>query len=113
MSVGRGRTLLLTNDDGIDAPGLAALEVAAEGLGARSVVAPFGPYSGCSHAITTHAPVTIGRRGPGRVAVEGTPADCVRLALDHLVPGFDWVLSGINAGGNLGTDVFHSGTVAA
>src|SRR5262249_8684059 len=49
----------------------------------------------------------------GRVGVEGTPADCVRLALHHLEPAADWVLAGINAGGNLGADVYHSGTVAA
>jgi 5'-nucleotidase len=51
--------------------------------------------------------------GVDRIAVAGTPADCVRLALDHLTPSIDWVLSGINAGGNLGADVYHSGTVAA
>jgi len=107
------RTLLLTNDDGIDAPGFAALWRATEGLGDRRVVAPAGAYSGCGHVVTTHAPIPFVRRGEGRCAVSGTPADCVRLALNHLEPGFDWVVSGINAGGNLGTDVYHSGTVAA
>lgn len=106
-------TLLLTNDDGVDAPGLAALYAAAEGLGARRVVAPCGPYSGCGHVVTTHKTVVIARRGEDRYAVEGTPADCVRMAIHHLVPGLSWVLSGINAGGNLGTDTHHSGTVAA
>jgi 5'-nucleotidase len=106
-------TLLLTNDDGWDAPGLAALWQAAEGLGRCRLVAPIGPISGCGHRVTTHAPIAITRLGADRVALAGTPADCVRLALDHLVPVVDWVLAGINAGGNLGADVFHSGTVAA
>jgi 5'-nucleotidase len=113
MGVETERVLLLTNDDGIDAPGLAALVRATEGLGTPRVVAPFGPYSGCGHVVTTHAPITIVRRGPRRHAVEGTPADCVRLAIHHLEPDLAWVISGINAGGNLGVDVFHSGTVAA
>jgi 5'-nucleotidase len=107
------RTLLLTNDDGVDAPGIDALAAATEGLGERRVVAPFGPYSGCGHVVTTHRPIPVVRRDDGRIAVEGTPADCVRLALHHLEPGLSWVVSGINAGGNLGTDVHHSGTVAA
>jgi 5'-nucleotidase len=106
-------TLLLTNDDGWDAPGLAALWQASEGLGRCRLVAPTGPISGCGHRVTTGAPIAIAAVGEDRIAVDGTPADCVRLALDHLAPGVDWVLSGINAGGNLGADVYHSGTVAA
>jgi 5'-nucleotidase len=106
-------TLLLTNDDGIDAPGLEALRLAAEGLGRCRIVAPSGPFSGCGHRVTTHGPIVVERRDEDRLAVEGTPADCVRLALHHLAPEFSWVLSGINAGGNLGTDIYHSGTVAA
>ncbi len=109
----RERTLVLTNDDGWDAPGLAALRLAAEEMGPCSIVAPSGPVSGCGHRVTTHAPITVARPHAGCVAVDGTPADCVRLALHHLVPDPAWVLSGINAGGNLGTDVHHSGTVAA
>lgn len=105
--------LLLTNDDGVDAPGLAALQVAADGLGDVRVVAPAGPQSGCGHAVTTHRAVRAANVGGGRVAVDGTPGDCVRLALHHLVGEVGWVLSGINAGGNLGADVYHSGTVAA
>jgi 5'-nucleotidase len=107
------RRLLLTNDDGIDAPGLAGLERAVEGLGDLTVVAPVGAQSGCSHKVTTHGPVPIVEHGPGRFAVDGTPADCVRLALHHLAGPADWVISGINAGGNLGVDIHHSGTVAA
>lgn len=104
---------MLTNDDGLHAPGLEALRGAAEGLGELSVIAPVGPRSGCGHTVTTHAPILIHRIEDGRFAVEGTPADCTRMALHHLAPKADWVLSGINAGGNLGADVYHSGTVAA
>ncbi len=113
MLSGATKTLLLTNDDGVDAPGLGALFAAVEGMGAPVVVAPFGPYSACSHTVTYHKPLTIAPRGESRYAVEGAPADCVRLARFVLAPGFDWVLSGINAGGNLGTDVHYSGTAAA
>lgn len=106
--------ILLTNDDGIDAPGLAALAAAATGLGGEPVVvAPAEPHSGCGHRVTTDRPLRVIPAGPGRFAVTGTPADCVRIALAELVPDAAVVLSGINAGGNLGTDIHHSGTVAA
>lgn len=106
--------ILLTNDDGIDAPGLAALAVAAVRLGGTPVVvAPAEPHSGCGHRVTTDRPLRVIPAGPGRFAVTGTPADCVRIALAELVPDAAVVLSGINAGGNLGADIHHSGTVAA
>jgi 5'-nucleotidase len=105
--------LLLTNDDGIDAPGLAALRRAAAGCGDISVIAPAKEWSGCGHQVTTGRPFRIERRPDGTIAVHGTPADCVRVALDHLATDTDWVLAGINHGGNLGTDLHHSGTVAA
>jgi 5'-nucleotidase len=104
--------LLLTNDDGIDAPGLGALLSAAQHLGEPVVVAPAGPHSGCGHRVTTDGPIRVQQR-PSGFAVEGTPADCVRLALHDIAPDVAWVLAGINAGGNLGADVYHSGTVAA
>jgi 5'-nucleotidase len=104
---------LLTNDDGIDAPGLAALERAASQLGEASVVAPAREFSSCSHQVTTRSPLVVRRAGPGRWAVDGWPADCARVALCGLELGVDWVLAGINAGGNMGADVFISGTVAA
>jgi 5'-nucleotidase len=104
---------LLTNDDGIDAPGLRALVQAAQQFGEVTVLAPDSAHSGCGHRVTTHAPLELSRRGPNQLAVNGTPADCVRLAVHGLVAAPDWVLSGINAGGNLGADVHHSGTVAA
>jgi 5'/3'-nucleotidase len=110
---GPQRVLVLTNDDGLEAPGMQALFEAAEGLGKRLVIAPAGPYSGRSHAVTTHEPFRIQPREPGWTAVFGTPADCVRMAVHHLAPEASWILAGINAGGNLGADVFHSGTVAA
>ena len=106
-------TLLLTNDDGWDAPGLEALRQAAADLGQCRVIAPSGPLSGCGHRVTTHGPITVTRPAADILAVAGTPADCVRLALHHLAPELSWVLAGINSGGNLGTDVHHSGTVAA
>jgi 5'-nucleotidase len=104
---------LLTNDDGIDAPGLAALAEVAAGLGDVAVVAPVATHSGCSHRVTTHEPILVDLRGDRRAAVRGTPADCVRVALHRYCPDFDWVLAGINAGGNLGADVYLSGTVSA
>ncbi|MBI1324129.1 5'/3'-nucleotidase SurE [bacterium] len=107
-------TLILTNDDGYRAPGIAALRRAVERLALdHAVVAPAEAVSGCGHAVTTHAPLRSRPENAGGWSVEGTPADCVRLALHKFVPDAKWVVSGINAGGNLGVDLFHSGTVAA
>lgn len=105
--------LLLTNDDGIDAPGLAALAEAAAEFGEITIVAPRDALSGCSHQVSAHRPLHVATRGANRYAVDGTPADCVRVGLLHLAADADWVLSGVNDGGNLGVDVFMSGTVAA
>ncbi|HEY1583773.1 MAG TPA: 5'/3'-nucleotidase SurE [Chthoniobacterales bacterium] len=104
---------LVTNDDGIDAPGLATLVSAASSLGEPIVVAPAGPQSGVSHAVTWREGVRIEPRGEHRFAIHGTPADCTRLGLLHIVPDAKWILSGINHGANLGADVYYSGTVAA
>jgi 5'-nucleotidase len=104
---------LVSNDDGIDAPGLQALVIAARTFGDPVVVAPAGPQSGVSHAVTAHRAVRIEPREGGRFAIHGTPADCTRIGLLRLVPDANWVLSGINHGGNLGADVHYSGTVAA
>lgn len=104
-------TIVLTNDDGIDAPGLWALRQA---VGEASVmVAPQTQYSGCGHQVTTSRPIQVEQRSPHAFAIDGTPADCTRLALTHLHPEAQWVISGINPGGNLGADVYISGTVAA
>jgi 5'-nucleotidase len=104
---------LLTNDDGIDAPGLQALFQAVQSLAEPIIVAPVSALSGCSHRVTTDGPIRIDKRADKRFAIDGTPADCVRVGLHRLAKDVDWVLSGINAGGNLGADVHHSGTVAA
>jgi 5'-nucleotidase len=104
---------LLTNDDGIDAPGLRALARAVEGLGEILVIAPEEEQSGCSHATTTGSPLKLEARSADWYALNGTPADCVRVALHRFGGRFDMVIAGINSGGNLGVDVFHSGTVAA
>jgi 5'-nucleotidase len=106
--------LLLTNDDGVDSPGLRALEAAVEGLGEVWTVAPATEQSAKSHALTMHEPLRVARLGPRRFSVTGTPADCVYLAIHHLLPSRPGlVLSGINRGSNLATDVYYSGTVAA
>lgn len=110
--MGRMR-FLVTNDDGMDAPGLAALAEVARAFGDVVVAAPRQNWSVCSHRVTTDAPLRAERLADDRWVVDGTPADCVRLAWAHLAPEFDWVLSGMNHGGNLGADVHHSGTVAA
>lgn len=104
---------LVTNDDGIDAPGIEALARLAETFGDVIVVAPPTELSGCSHRLTTDAPMTSQRRAAGRFVLGGTPGDCVRVGLSRLAGEVDAVLSGINAGGNLGADVYYSGTVAA
>lgn len=101
---------ILTNDDGIDAPGLRSLQRAIADHAV--IVAPKYPLSGCGHQVTTHRPIHIEQRGTA-YAIEGTPADCTRVALSYLYPDTEWVISGINAGGNLGADIYISGTVAA
>ena len=104
--------VILTNDDGVDAPGLAALRKASGGPAAT--VAPHGPLSGCSHRVTTReGPIRLEQRSESVYAIHGTPADCTRIALEHLFPDAAVVLSGINPGGNLGVDQYLSGTVAA
>ncbi|MEB3292843.1 MAG: 5'/3'-nucleotidase SurE [Synechococcales bacterium] len=108
--------ILLTNDDGIDAPGMQALLQAvqmAEIASPVAIVAPQQQQSGCGHQVTTAAPLQVQPRGSNRWAVAGTPVDCTRLALSHLCPEVRWILSGINAGGNMGSDIYISGTVAA
>ncbi len=104
---------LLSNDDGVDAAGLAALRAAAETLGKPLVVAPSECHSGGGHRVTTHSPIRVSRRDESCFVIDGTPADCVRVGLDRLAPQTDWVLSGINHGANLGADLYLSGTAAA
>jgi 5'-nucleotidase len=106
--------VLLTNDDGITAPGLQSLTDAVTQLGWEcTIVAPVMEQSQCGHRVTTHQHLKVEPRGERRYAIHGTPADCVRLALFALGVKPDLVLSGINAGGNMGQDIVISGTVAA
>lgn len=105
--------ILLTNDDGWDAPGLAALKQLAAQLGEVYVLAPQEPHSYAGHRVTTDAPLRLVETAPREFSLSGTPADCVRVALTELFPEIDCVLAGINRGGNLGADLFTSGTVAA
>lgn len=108
--------ILISNDDGIEAPGLKLLTKVARAL-AREVwvVAPETEQSGASHSLTLHRPLRIRKVGPRRYAVDGTPTDCVLLALNTIMRGKKptFMLSGVNAGANLGEDVTYSGTVAA
>lgn len=106
--------VLLTNDDGYDAPGLAALAAALEGLGDIVVVAPDRERSGSAHSLTLARPLRVRERAPGRYEVDGTPTDCVHLGVFNLTRGRRpaLVVSGINRGLNIGDDVTYSGTVA-
>jgi len=108
--------VLLTNDDGFDAPGLEVLEQVATQL-AREVwiVAPAEDQSGTSHSLSLHEPLRVHRKGERRFAVRGTPGDCVAIAVSHLMKDArpDFVLSGVNRGANLGTETVFSGTVGA
>ncbi len=113
MSPSKPLRFLLTNDDGLDAPGLAALEAALPEGADSIVVAPSEERSACSHQVTTSQPIRAMRIDERRLAVDSWPADCVRLAVHDLRNRFDWVLAGINHGANLGADVYYSGTVAA
>lgn len=106
--------LLVTNDDGILAHGIECLCAAAEPLGEVTVVAPDREQSATSHSLTLHHPLRPVRRGERKWQVDGTPTDCVMLAIEALMPERpDFVLSGINHGQNMGEDVLYSGTVAA
>ncbi|MCY3554468.1 MAG: 5'/3'-nucleotidase SurE [Gemmatimonadetes bacterium] len=105
--------LIVTNDDGIEAPGLLTLENLAAQWGEVVVVAPAEVQSGAAHQLTKNQAIRVDELGGRRYRVWGTPADCAGLAVNQLATDGDWLLSGINAGGNLGVDVYESGTVAA
>ena len=105
---------LITNDDGILAPGIALLAEASQEVGRSTVVAPDREQSGTSHSLTLHRPLRPARRPDGAFQVDGTPTDCVLLALGALLEERpDFVLSGVNHGPNMGEDVLYSGTVSA
>lgn len=106
--------ILISNDDGVLAQGLGLLAEACGTLGKVTVVAPDREQSGTSHSLTLHRPLRATRRADGAFQVDGTPTDCVLLALGALMPDKpDFVISGVNHGPNMGEDVLYSGTVAA
>jgi 5'-nucleotidase len=106
--------ILVSNDDGIHSEGIRALATALADLGEIVVVAPDRERSAVSHSLTLHRPLRVEPLGPARYAVDGTPTDCVNLAVNGILgrrPAL--VVSGINQGANLGDDVTYSGTVSA
>lgn len=106
--------ILCTNDDGYLAGGLNVLASAARQLGEVSIVAPDREQSATSHSLTLHHPLRARRARDGATVVDGTPTDCVILAVGELLPHRpDFVFSGVNHGPNMGEDVLYSGTVAA
>ena len=111
-----GMRILLTNDDGINAPGFAVLLAIAATLSDDIwIVAPADEQSGAGHSLTLSRPVRMRRLGDRRFAVAGTPTDAVMLAVSHVMKDNppDLILSGVNRGGNLAEDVTYSGTVSA
>lgn len=106
---------LISNDDGVNAPGLLALYQALSDIGEVKVVAPDTEQSGCASAISISAPLYPRQTAAGFIALNGSPADCIYLALHELYRdmSFDCVITGINSGANLGQDVLFSGTFGA
>lgn len=107
--------ILVTNDDGYASEGIQVLADALEGIGEIWMVAPNREQSAVSHALTLDRPLRIERLGARRISVDGTPTDCVAIAMSNLMNGQgpDLVVSGINFGYNMGADVHYSGTVSA
>src|SRR5215831_11319095 len=105
--------ILITNDDGVHSPGLKALAQAIAPLGEITVTAPMTEASAIGHALTLRHPLRIEHIAPGIYAVDGTPTDCVNVAITHILKGKpDLIVSGVNTGWNLGDDVTYSGTVS-
>src|SRR5688572_29008126 len=106
--------ILICNDDGIQSEGIIALEESLRAVGEIYTVAPDRAQSSMSHALTLHRPLRVHEFGARRLAVDGTPVDCVKLALTGLLPVRpNLVISGINKGPNQGDDIIYSGTVSA
>jgi 5'-nucleotidase len=106
--------ILISNDDGIESPGIELLAREMTALGEVTVVAPHRERSTAGHSLTLHKPLRIFQVGEGRFATTGTPADCIYLGIREIMKEKpNLIISGINAGANLGTDVHYSGTVAA
>jgi len=112
---GKGKDIILvSNDDGIRSEGIKALRAALESLGEVYVVAPDRERSAASHSLTLHRPLRVEKIGPREYAVDGTPTDCITLAVNGILPRRpSIVVAGINKGGNLGEDISYSGTVSA
>ncbi len=106
--------ILIANDDGYNAPGIAALHQALQGLGELTVIAPERNCSGSSNSLTLSRPLSVNQAHNGFYYVNGTPSDCIHIALTGML-GFrpDLIVSGINNGANMGDDTLYSGTVAA
>ena len=105
--------ILVTNDDGVHSDGIRALADALRPLGDVTVVAPIQKASAIGHALTLRRPLRIDTIGPDVFAIDGTPTDCVNIAITHILEGKpDLIVSGINKGWNLGDDVTYSGTVS-
>src|SRR3979490_1014097 len=106
--------ILLSNDDGYFAPGIAILAETLSGLASITVVAPERDRSGASNSLTLDRPLSVRRSANGFQFVNGTPTDCVHLAVTGLLEEMpDMIISGINLGANMGDDTISSGTVAA
>lgn len=111
---GGGPRILVTNDDGIHASGIEVLTAVAERIGDARVVAPDRQQSASSHSLTLHRPLRVTEVGDARHVVDGTPTDCVLIAVNSLLETPpQYVVSGVNHGPNMGEDVLYSGTVAA
>ncbi len=109
-----GDLILVSNDDGIHSEGLTALADVLGDLGEVYVVGPDRERSAASHSLTLHRPLRVTELGPRRYAVDGTPTDCVNLAINGILPRRpQLVVAGINKGANLGEDITYSGTVSA
>ena len=105
--------ILVTNDDGVHAEGIRALAEALRPLGEITIVAPIQEASAIGHALTLRRPLRIERIDPGTFAIDGTPTDCVNIAITHILKDKpDLIVSGINKGWNLGDDITYSGTVS-
>lgn len=108
------KTILITNDDGIHSPGIEALKQAMSELGKSVIVAPDRDNSAVSHSLTMNRPIRVIQLTEDKYTVDGTPTDCVAVALKKILPDQpDLLVSGINTGANLGDDISYSGTVSA
>lgn len=108
------KLILVSNDDGIHSEGIKALAKALKRVGDVCIVAPDREQSAVSHSLTLHRPLRVERHGSNIYAVDGTPTDCINIAVNGILKKKpDLVVSGINKGGNLGDDVTYSGTVSA